>query len=162
MEKLRDMLGGWSLVFLIIIFEVILVYIFPEHPTINAFIGIALALAIFYLINKLADKKDLEQIKNQQNTFIKEFDDFKTRYAFEFVSIPYIYPLIDMAQSQVIKDCENYPNRYRNEKNFRKATAQIIILKLNEYLSTYRHRLDLHEEEINSFISEIKRRERLQ
>ena len=161
MKKLRDMLGGWTLFFLIIIFEVILVYIIPEHPNICAFISIALALAIFYVINKLADRKELERIKDRQNTFVKEFEDFKTRYAFEFVSMPYLYPLIDMAQSQAIKDCENYPNRYSNVKNFRTVTAQLIILKLNEYLSTYRHRLDLPEKEINSFINEIKRREGL-
>ena len=161
MEKLRDMFGGWIIVFLIIVFEIILVYIFPDHPTINTVIGIALALAIFYVINKLADRKELERIKDKQNTFVKEFDDFKTRYAFELVSMPYLYPLIEMAQAQTIKNCENYPNRYRNVKSFRTVTAQIIISKLDEYLSTYRHRLDLHENEINSFISEIKRRERL-
>ena len=161
MEKLRDVFGGWIIVFLIVVFAVILNFIIPEHPTINAVISIGLALAIFYVINKLADRKELERIKDKQNAFVKEFDDFKTRYAFEFVSMPYIYPLIDMAQSQAIKDCENYPNRYSNVKNFRTVTAQLIILKLNEYLSTYRHRLDLPEKEINSFINEIKRREGL-
>ena len=161
MEKLRDMLGGWTLFFLIIIFEVILVYIIPEHPYICTFISIALALAIFYVINKLADLKELERITAQQNAFNKEFDYFKTMYAMQLETMPYLYPIIDLAQTNTLDLCRRYPDKYKNEKDFKKTTIRIILSLFDGHIHANRYWSDPNEKEIKKFMEDIKRRERL-
>jgi len=161
MGKIRDHLGYGSFMVIAILIGIICIMAFNATETLATFTGIGITIILFYLINRLADKKETEKIHARQAAFNNEFENFKTRYAMDFENMPYLYPLIDMARTNTIKLCEEHPGDYINVKDYRNATNRIIVLKLNEHLSAYRHRRDLHEEEIKKFINEIKRRENL-
>lgn len=157
MEKLRDAMGLGCLLAIVIIVGSLSTILLELSPFISVAIGIIVGLVFFYVINKLSDLKELERIHKQQSAFNKEFEDFKMRYAHRLESMPFLYPMIDDAQAHVIKFCEGYPDKYRNENDFKKATYKLIIARLNSYNYSKRYTYDPNTEKINSFIDEINR-----
>ena len=155
MEKLRGAMGLGCLIAIVIIIGSLSTIFLELSPLISVVIGIIVGLTIFYIVNKLADLKELERIHEQQTAFNKEFENFKIRYANRLESMPFLYPMINDAQAHVIKFCESYPDKYRSETNFKKATYKLIVARLNSYNYSKRYTNDLNTEKINSFINEI-------
>ena len=64
MGKLRDHLGYGAFMVIAILTGVLCVVFFHINETIATFIGIAFSIVVFYLINKLADKKEIKHREN--------------------------------------------------------------------------------------------------
>lgn len=161
MEKLRNMMGTGSLLLMIVIIGTILVYFFPEHAMIAGIASIVISFGIFYVIDRLGELKVLERITAQQSAFNKEFDYFKTMYAAELETMPYLYPIIDLAQTNTLDLCRRYPDKYKDEKDFKKTTIRIILSLFDGHIHANRYMSDPNEKQIIKFMEDIKRRERL-
>ena len=161
MEKLRNMMGTGSLLLMIFLIGTILVYFFPEHATIATIASVAISFGIFHVIDKMADLKVLEKTTAQQSAFNKEFEYFKTMYANQLESMPCLYPIIDLAQSNTLDMCRRYPDKYKDEKDFKKTTVIIILSLFDGYIHAHPYRREPSAEQIKKFMEEIRRRERL-
>ena len=157
MKKLRDAMGIGCMIAIVLIVGSLFAVFLNLSPFLSTAIGIIVSLSFFYVVNKLADLKELERIHEQQTAFNKEFENFKIRYANRLESMPFLYPMINDAQAHVIKFCESYPDKYRSETNFKKATYKLIVARLNSYNYSKRYTNDPNTEKINSFINEITR-----
>lgn len=163
MEKLRSKLGGGSFLILALAIGVSLDYFFHIGTNISTTIGIAVVIAAYYVIDKLADLQVLERITAQQNAFNKEFDYFKTMYVYQLEKTPFLYPLIDQAQANTLDLCRRYPDKYKDTTDFRTPTIQTILSLFYGYVyaNRYSYMLESNVERTQKLIEDIKRRERL-
>jgi len=165
MERLRDKLNPFVFFITYVFISGVLVYFTHASPTVAGFLGIlgiALTLGIFYVIDKLADRKVLERIHHQQTEFNKEFRNFRLMFASRLESMPFLYPIIDDVQNHIIYFCNSYPENFRYETDFKTATYELIIARLNRYIETNRYSRNNNSENVQKLIEEIKRMGRIE
>ena len=163
MDKIRKSLKSLNsaIVFItILLIGFVLIYFFHIDPTIVTILCIVIPLGICYIIDELADKEILERIHYEQTAFNKEFNDFKLIYGHRLNTLPFLYAEIDKVQNYIIKFCESYPEKYKEGKDFKKVTAQLIIAQLNGFIEA-NHNMYKDCDKVQEFIDEIKRKEKL-
>ncbi len=74
--------------------------------------------------------------------------------------MPFLYSVIDDVQDYIIKFCESYPEKYKEENDFKKVTARLIVAELNGFIESNRN-MYKDCDKVQEFIDEIKRKEKL-
>lgn len=162
MEELRDKLASYP--FVTGIFCILFFYLFARlgiHPYIATILGIIVPLGICKVIDGLANKKILERIHYQQTAFNYEFKQFKDININRLTKMPFLYRPIDNVQDYIIKNCERYPNDFKNETDFKKATYKLIVGQLEEFIRVNHNMLPDQCKMTQEFVDEIKRKGKL-
>lgn len=165
MEKLRDKLNPLTFFIIYFLIGFILVYFLHASPVVSSLLGIlglVITFGIFYIIDKLADRKVLERIHHQQTEFNKEFKEFKLIFASRLEEMPFLYPIIDDVQNHIINFCNSYPEKFKEETDFKTSTYELIIARLNGYIEANRYRRNNNNEKVQKFIEDVKRMGRIE
>ena len=155
MTKLRDLLGTGSFLIMVVLIGVSAMFLFDINPTIATIMGFGITGGIFYVVDKMADLEVLSLVKTQQDAFNREFDEFKKRYSSRLESMPFLYKVIDNAQTHTLKFCNDYPNKYKDTKDFKKVTYNLMLSQLYAQISYDGSIYDNNYNAIRDFSEEI-------